>query len=198
MTKIFRNLILSGLFLLPATAAEFWVAPDGNDANPGTQAQPFMSIATAQRQARELRRLGKVATNESVRIVLRGGVYQLDSPLFFRPEDSGTETSPTIIEAAASEQPVISGGVLIQGWKKLRGKVAGLPSPARGQVWVAEVPKFGGHTLQFRQLWVNNRKAVRAREPNSDTLNRLVAWDKTKQEAWISAGSACILAGELL
>jgi hypothetical protein len=185
VTKIFRNLILSCLFVLPVTAAEFWVSPDGNDANPGTQVLPLASIATAQRQARELRRLGKIETNEPVRIILRGGVYQLDTPLFFRPEDSGTETSPTIIEAAANEQPVISGGVSIQGWKKLSGKVAGLPSSARGHVWVADAPKFGGRILQFRQLWVNDRKAVRAREPNGDVLNRLVAWDKTKQEAWI-------------
>jgi hypothetical protein len=189
MTKIFRLLILSGLCILPATAAEFWVATDGNDSNPGTPAQPLASIATAQRQARELRRLGKADPNEPVRLIMRGGVYRLDSPLFFRPEDSGTETSPTLIEAATSEQPVLSGGVLIQGWKKAKGKIPGLPSAARGQVWVADAPKFGGRRLEFRQLWVNDRKAVRAREPNGDTLNRLVAWNKTNQEAGVSTSA---------
>ena len=196
MTKIFRNLILSSFFVLPVTAAEFWVAPDGNDANPGTQAQPFASIAVAQRQARELRRLSKVETNESVRIILRGGIYHPDSPLFFRPEDSGTETSPTIIEAATHEQPIISGGFSIQGWKKLKGKVPGLPTVARGHVWVADVPRIGGGILQFRQLWVNDHKAVRAREPNGDTLDRLVAWDKTNQTAWICCAGAGLLAGK--
>jgi hypothetical protein len=186
MTKIFRILILSCLFILPSAAVELWVAPDGNDANPGTPVQPFASIAAAQRQARELRRLNKVATNEPVRIILGGGVYQLDSPLFFRPEDSGTETSPTLVEAAPHEQPIISGGVLIQGWGKLKGKIPGLPSAARGQVWVADAPKSGGRSLEFRQLWVNGRKAVRAREPNGDTLNRLAAWNKTNQEAWVA------------
>lgn len=194
MTRIFCNLILSGLFILPTAAAEFWVAPDGNDANPGTQAQPFASIAAAQRHARELRRLGKIETNEPVRIILRGGVYHPDSPLFFRPEDSGAETSPTIIEATANEQPVISGGVLIQGWKKLKGKTSGLPKAARGQVWVADAPKFGGRILEFRHLWVSDHKAVRAREPNGDTLNRLVAWDKTNQTAWIQGSAASNLA----
>ena len=189
MTNIFRNLLLSCLFILSATAAEFWVAPDGNDANPGTQVMPFASVATAQRQARELRRLNQVDPNEPVRIILRGGVYQLDNPLFLRPEDSGTATSPTIIEAATNEQPVISGGVLIEGWKKLTGKIRGLPKAARDQVWVADAPKFGGRLLEFRQLWVNDHKAVRAREPNGDTLNCLVAWDKTKQEAWVPASA---------
>lgn len=187
--KILHLLILSCLFILPSAAVELWVAPDGNDASPGTPVQPFASIATAQRQAREFRRLNKVATNEPVRIILGGGVYPLDSPLFFRPEDSGTETSPTLIEAAPNEQPIISGGVLIQGWKKLKGKIPGLPSAARGQVWVADAPKFGGRSLEFRQLWVNGRKAVRAREPNGDTLNRLAAWNKTNQEAWVSTSA---------
>ena len=33
MTKIFRILILSCLFILPSAAVELWVAPDANDAN---------------------------------------------------------------------------------------------------------------------------------------------------------------------
>lgn len=189
MTKTFRILILSGLFLLPAKAAEFWVGPDGNDANPGTPAQPFASVPAAQRQGRELRRLHQVGTNEPVGIILRGGIYPLDSPLFFRPEDSGTESSPTVIEAAPNEQPVVSGGVVIQGWKKAKGKIPGLPSAAHGQVWVAEAPAFGGRLLEFRQLWVNDRKAVRARNPNGKTLNRLIGWDKTNQEAWVSVSA---------
>src|SRR5208337_1631221 len=110
-------------------------APGGNDANPGTPARPFASVAAAQRQGRELRRLRQVGTNEPVRIILRGGIYPPDSPLFFRREDSGTESSPTILEAAPNEQPVVSGGVVIQGWAKAKGKISGLPSAARGQVW---------------------------------------------------------------
>ena len=189
MNKIFRILILFCLSVLSAAAAEVWVAPDGSDTHPGAQAQPLASIAAAQRQARELRRLNQVNTNEPVHIILRGGVYQLESPLFFRPEDSGTETSPTLIEAATNEQPVVSGGVWIEGWKKLDGEVPGLPEAAHGQVWVADAPKFGGRPFEFRQLWVNDRKAVRAREPNGDTLNRLAGWDKTNQEAWVSTSA---------
>jgi hypothetical protein len=60
VNKIFRIPILLCLFILPATAAEFWIAPDGNDSNPGTQALPLASIAAAQWQARELRRLEKI------------------------------------------------------------------------------------------------------------------------------------------
>ncbi len=179
--------ILFCAFLSSVSAAEIWVSPQGSDHNPGTHAQPFASVATAQREARELRRLGKLGTNEPVYIILEDGVYRLTSPLLVRSEDSGTETSPTIFEAAPGTKPVLSGGVRITGWQKASGKISGLPKAARGNVWVADAPTFGGRMLEFRQLWVNGQKAVRARQPNSGTLARLVGWDKAKQEAWIPA-----------
>ncbi|HKW29856.1 MAG TPA: right-handed parallel beta-helix repeat-containing protein, partial [Verrucomicrobiae bacterium] len=189
MNKIVCILTWLCWFLSPATAAEFWVSPEGNDGNPGTQAQPFASVATALWQTRELRRLEKVTASEPVHIILRGGIYPLTSPLLVRSEDSGTETSPTIVEAAPGEQPALSGGVLITGWKKASVAVPGLAKTAQGNVWVADAPTFGGRMLEFRQLWVNGRKAIRAREPNGDMLDRLVAWDAKRQEAWIPASA---------
>ena len=47
--------------------------------------------------------------------------------------------------------------------------------------------------LEIRQLWVDADRAVRAREPNGDNLNRLLGWDRQREEAWIPA----TLAGSL-
>ena len=91
--------------------AELWLAPDGADTNPGTREKPLATLATAQRQARELRRTKNPAAQTGLHIVLRGGTYRLDHPLLLRAEDSGTETSPTLIEAAPGEHAVLSGGV---------------------------------------------------------------------------------------
>jgi hypothetical protein len=182
-------LILSCLATLSSLAAESWVSPEGSDNNPGTAERPFASITRAQQRACELRRLSNAASNEPVKIILRGGIYPLATSLCLRPEDSGTETNPTVIAAASGEHPVLSGGVEIGGWKKLRAKISGLPEIARGSVWVANVPKISGSFLEFRQLWVNDTKAVRAREPNGENLSRLVAWDKTNQVATIPAAA---------
>jgi hypothetical protein len=182
-------LVLSCLLAVPARAAEFWVSPDGDDHNPGTRAKPFASLAGARQKARELRRLSEPATHEPVQIILRGGIYQLNSPLLFLPEDSGTENSPTIIEAAPDEKPILSGGVQIGGWHPLKEKISGLPETARGKTWVADAPKTGGQVLEFRQLWVDDQKAVRAREPDGENLARLVAWDKTNQVATIPSAA---------
>ncbi len=170
------------------TGVEFWVAPDGNDTNPGTREQPLASISLALRKVRELRRLTNAAVANGARIVLRGGVYQLTAPLLVRPEDSGTETGPTLIEAAPGERPVLSGGILVTGWRKLKEKVPGLPRMAQRHVWVAEAPQFCGRMVECRQLWVNDRKAIRAREPNGEIMHRLLVWDRQKQEALIPAG----------
>ncbi|HEX2851717.1 MAG TPA: right-handed parallel beta-helix repeat-containing protein [Opitutaceae bacterium] len=173
--------------LSPLGAAELWVSPDGSDRNAGTKESPFASVSFAQRKARELRRLNDPSTEGGVRIVVRGGVYPLTSPLLFRPEDSGTEASPTRVEAAPGERPVLSGGVAVTGWKKLEGDLRGLPEAARGKVWVADAPQFGGRILEFRQLWVGGGKAVRARNTSGGAMERLLGWNRDKREAVISA-----------
>src|ERR1022692_808804 len=191
MKQLGRNafwvLPLLGALVLPVNASEFWVSPNGDDRNTGTQESPVASVTRALRQARELRRLNQVPTNEAVRIVLRGGNHQLIRPLFVRPEDSGTASSPTVIEAAPGEKPVLSGDVPLTGWRALKEKIPGLLPAVRGKIWMADAPKFGGRVLEIRQLWVNEGKAIRAREPNGDNLNRLLAWDRQQEEAWIPA-----------
>ena len=190
--KIFAcGLVIGSCHLMPAQAAEFWVSPDGNDSDAGTQAAPLASVAGAQRKTRELRRLSELATNEPAQIILRGGIYQLNRPLLFIAVDSAAENNVTIIEAAPGEKPVLSGGVQIEGWHKLEDKIPGLPEASGGKIWVADAPKIDGHILEFRQLWVDAKKAVRAREPNDGSLLRLVAWDKPNQVATIPTAALC-------
>jgi hypothetical protein len=177
-------LVSNGLSQQPP-APEFWVSREGSDQNAGTKEKPLASPGAALRKARELRRLAQAPTNQPVRILLRSGLYPLDSPLLIRPEDSGTEASPTSIEAAPGEHPVLSGGVAVQGWHKPRKKIPRLSADAQKEIWIADAPNFSGRTLAIRQLWVNGQKAVRARTPNGDTLERLVEWDKTNEQVWI-------------
>ncbi len=184
-------LLLGGLVASAQAAAEIWVAPDGNDTATGSREQPLATIARALRKARELRRVADASVADGVKIVVRGGEYALVEPLFVRPEDSGTERSPTSIEAAPGERPVVSGGVAVAGWQELPAatELPGLPAAARGHVWVASVPDFNGRALEFRQLWVDGKKAVRARTPDGDEMTRLVSWDRPKREAWIPAST---------
>jgi hypothetical protein len=179
--------VVAGRTLAPLNAAELWVAPDGDDRHPGSANQPLQSLTTALRKAREWRRLKNPAVDDGVRIVLRGGVYPLNQTLEIRAEDSGTETRPTVIRAADGEKPILSGGLIVEGWEPVVTDLPGLPPQASGQVWIADAPVFHGHTVRFRQLWIGGRKAVRAREPDGPQMDRLAGWDRPSQTAWIHA-----------
>ncbi|KAI9451719.1 pectin lyase fold/virulence factor [Russula earlei] len=164
---------------------QVWVATNGSDTAKGTTSHPLATLAKALRQVRELRRLHDSSIQDGAHIIMEGGVYKQYEPIFIRPEDAGTPHSPTIIEAAPGEHPVISGGITIHGWKKLASFPAALPKAARGKVWVASVPLMGGRPFEFRQLWVNNTKAIRARDVSGDNMHRILHWNKAEQTCWI-------------
>lgn len=159
------------------------MAVHGNDANDGTKEKPLATPHAALRKVREMRRLKDPAVNEGLRIFVGGGRYQFSEPLFVRSEDGGG--SPTTIEAVPGEKPIFSGGTVISGWKKVTDNVTGLSSKARGNAWVANAPTVGDEVLNFRQLWVNDKKAVRARAQNGDSMARILSWDKKTESCWI-------------
>jgi hypothetical protein len=167
-----------------AQAAEIYVSPSGSNLNAGTKAKPLANIDAALRQARELRRLNDPSVKGGIQIILRGDTYALYEPLFIRPEDSGTAESPTTIQAAKGEVPVLSGGINITGWKKAAA-VSGLPKAAQGNVWVADAPVWQDDLLDFRQLWVNGQKAVRAKSVNGSKMDRILSWNHKDQTCMI-------------
>jgi hypothetical protein len=182
------NKLIIAFFLfigVNVSATEIWVSCSGSDKNSGTKDQPLATVSAAVRKAREMRRLNDTSITRGIHIILRGGVYPQVELLLLRPEDSGTATSPTFIEAAQGEFPVLSGGVNVTRWQKAKGTVPGLPKAAQGKVWVADVPHTGGQDLEFRQLWINNKKAVKASTFGDGKLNRILSVNKEKEEMWI-------------
>ena len=132
---------------------------------------PDSSLADAVRHARELRRLGQAT---DVTIHLASGTYFLYEPLRLRPEDSGL--------TIAGNNAVISGGLKITNWKK------------QGKLMVADVPDFNGRPIDFRQLWINGSKAVRARsvpvvfaDGNDpfEQMPRIRTYDKKNHVLWV-------------
>ncbi|MGD1000594.1 MAG: right-handed parallel beta-helix repeat-containing protein [Candidatus Brocadiia bacterium] len=98
-----------------------------------------------------------------VTIELRGGTYFLDKPIALGPQDAGLT-----LAAYRDEKPVLSGGRRITGWR-----------PGTDQVWTASV------TGDFRELWVNGRRAVRARYPSQGYLAVAEVLDATPAEKWM-------------
>jgi hypothetical protein len=132
-----RALLCVWALAASAYAAEFYVAPDGRDSNPGTLARPFATIVRARD---EVRKLVAAGLRESATVSLRGGTYALSETVVFGLEDSGTPEHPIAYAAYRDEEPVVTSAVKIAGWKKLSQPPAALPAAARGKVWVADVP----------------------------------------------------------
>ena len=92
---------------------------------------------------------------------VKEGAYTLKEPLVFTPADSGTPSAP-VTWIGAGEGSILSGGERLTGWRD-----------AGGGVWAAPIPRApDGRPAYFEQLWVNGRRADRARMPNRNPDNR--------------------------
>ncbi len=110
---------------------ELFVATDGNDANVGTREQPLQSLQAAQVRVRELK---AASPNTAITVLIRGGRYELASPLEFNAEDSGTDESPICFRAFEDEVVVLQGGPTITEFRPCPTDVAHA-FPNRQHVW---------------------------------------------------------------
>jgi hypothetical protein len=142
---ILRTLTLAGSLLWASAATAqvaVYVAPHGNDRNPGTQAAPVRSLDRAQAMVRAKNKDSDVA------VILADGRYQLTAPLVFRREDGGQNGKRVEWRAAAGAKPMITSGIEIAGFA---------PYDADRRIYVANTPKG----LDTRQIWVNGTVAER-------------------------------------
>lgn len=152
--------------------AGYYVSPAGNDRNTGTREKPFKTIGKAQQAVRAALAAGP---KEDITVWLGGGTYWLTESLQFGPEDSGPEGFEVRYQAVAGEKPVISGGKQIRNWKK---------SPEG--LWVAPIDrKF---LPDFRELFIDGKRAVRARHPNADYLRVAAVGEDRRTNFRFNAG----------
>ncbi|MEJ5238129.1 right-handed parallel beta-helix repeat-containing protein [Limisphaera sp. VF-2] len=167
----------------------FYVATNGNDAWSGRQSVPlrggedgpFASLARAVQAVRELRAKDTAAARARAVIQVRGGTYFLPEPLVLTSVDSNLE-----IVAHGNEQPILSAGRRIPEWQvEVQGDRT---------LWIAPVPGLRESREPFRQLWINGRRAVRARHPNRGYLaveslpDRTAQWHEGQRRIRYKAG----------
>lgn len=126
-------------------AQPYFVSPSGDDANPGTLEKPFATLQRAQQAVR----------GKGGEVMLRGGTYYLPAPLVFTAQDSGTKDKPVLFQNYKDEQPVIGGGVRLDGLKW---------QPSTNGVFQTQVPE----DLQTEEIFINGERQILARYPNFD------------------------------
>lgn len=159
------------LSLESAAAAKFCVAPDGDDANPGTKERPFASIRRAQAAA---------APGDTVYI--RGGTYRLEESDIARRDSflasiihldkSGTKGRPISYFAYPGERPVfdcsqvkpqglrISAFRVRASWIHLKGiDVTGVQVTATGHTQSICFENYGDHNI-YEHLAMHDGQAI--------------------------------------
>ncbi len=146
-------LLLAGTLLGGiAMGTELFVAPDGAAGNPGTAQLSLSGLTEARDRIRALRQAGEGAGD--ITVTVRGGDYPMSGAVEFNAGDGGTADSRVVYTAAAGEVPVFHGSRSVAAF---RAGPDGL--------WVTHVPAAAAGTWYFEQLFVNGRRAVRARSP---------------------------------
>ncbi|MCE5348025.1 MAG: right-handed parallel beta-helix repeat-containing protein [Bacteroidales bacterium] len=136
-----------------ASSQKFYLSPAGKDNNPGTIEKPLASLTAARDRAREYRKSNQVG--KPVEIIALEGEYFMLQPLMLNSDDGGTADFPLIFKAEKGTKAVFRGGIKLDGFEKINEKL-----------WRLFVPQVAYYNSYFEQLYVNGRRAVRARTPN--------------------------------
>ena len=148
-----------------ARELSLYVSPRGSDTWSGLLRSPnaektdgpLASIAGARDAIRELRKKAG-GLGQPVTVHVAEGTYRIARTILFTPVDSGTKTCPITYAAAPGAAPVISGGRVITGWKRA----------SSGNLWTTQIPDVKAGKWYFRQLFIDGKRYVRARDPNQE------------------------------
>ncbi len=159
-------LLLQGMLF--GQGVRFYVSPDGSDVNPGTKEKPVATLNVARDRVREWKSQNQI--NDTVFVIVKSGQYFMKEPFTLGAEDSGKEQFPVIYSAEQGSKPVFIGGIRITGIEKLPDGT-----------WYVKIPEVKYWNWHFEQLYVNGRRAVRAKSPNQGYFNM----KDIKEEVWV-------------
>jgi hypothetical protein len=166
-------------------AVEFFVAPAGNDSNPGTRQKPFASLEKARDAIRALKANGALSGPVGVRLL--HGEYNMTKTFELTAVDSGSQSSPIVYRADKSGTAVLYGGKRLSGFTPVSDAAIldRLPAEARGKVFQCDLRGQGVDDLAPLQergygkapppatleLFFNGEPMTLARWPNSGFVN---------------------------
>jgi hypothetical protein len=130
-----------------AYTQRLYIATNGNDANPGTLAQPFKTI----------QKCADVATPGTA-CLIRAGTYRET----VRPANSGQSGLPILFKPYNNETVLVSGADVVTNW-----------TASSGSIYKAPVAWNLG--VGYNQVFVDGKMMIEARYPNA-SLDLLAPW----------------------
>ena len=149
--KILIVILYCSLATSALAQTQIYVSPNGSDENSGLENDlPLRSIQKAQELVRELKN-----NRGDVVVHLLTGVHYLENTLKFNAEDGGNRNGKVIYKGSALGEVTISGGTVL---------------PTADAYMENGLIVIETDVAPFRQLYVNDKKAIRSRFPNTGYL----------------------------
>lgn len=154
----------------PDSPLEFWVRTDGDPEATYANCTPTHAFASIDQARLQIRAWRAVADRNPRPIIVNvgGGEYQVSVPIVFDANDSGWDQYPIRYVAwdpdgsgPLDADPLMSGGTALTAWQAAT-------TPYGVSAYWCPVPS---DVPDVRDLWVNNRRMVRARYPNTPTTS---------------------------
>ena len=179
-------LTITSAICAPTTAADFYVATNGNDSWSGKLTSPnraktdgpFATLERARDEIRKMKKLGALPMG-GVTVEVRGGVYERQQPFELTAEDSGAANAPIVYRARQEvgakqiASPLLVGGKVVTGWKPVTDPAVlnRLDESARGKALQADlraqgITNFGQVTTDRLELFFQYKPMTLARWPN--------------------------------
>lgn len=167
MTDTGKRLIIFSLFLsaclfmnvlcINSNSVQLYVSTSGDDSNPGTYDKPFKSLNGAIEYITTQKE--KKLIKSDVEIVLKGGMYYLNKPILITNKNwAGVNT--LYIKGEKNTTPIIKGGITLGRFEKVSNNL-----------WKMDVSDIlKKENISIDQLFVNGKKAIKARTPNLGEL----------------------------
>ena len=162
----YRDLRQRRLDRVSHPAQRLFVAPNGDDANPGTEQRPFRTLERARDAVRELKKMGPLPKG-GIAVMLKRGVYRRETDSFaLTAEDSGAADAPILYQAVAGEKPILRGGRAISGFAPLTDPVGKQRIPAAAQPHVLQADLRAAGVKDFGKLRPRGRAIGMKHDPD--------------------------------
>lgn len=165
---------------IPVLAAEgvmkqFYLSPDGDDGNDGSEAKPFQTMERARQAVAEI----NSAMTGDIVVNIAPGDYYMDETVHFTWEDSGANGFEIIYRCTGNPGTArfIGGDKVTGEWKPVdQNDVTGFDLPADMLDKVYKV-QLDPDTYNFNTMYVNGSRAVMARTLNRENHERFIQAD---------------------
>ena len=174
MKKVIISIFVSLIFSFGLYSTDIYVSPKGNNQSPGTRDKPIQSLVLAKQRAYDLLKSGQ---HEKVTVWLADGIHPIAEPLLFQPFESSIPNASLTFKSMQGTKPVISGGLKISNWSK-----------RQDGFWQCKLSNIAPGVQSVRELFVNGKRASRARFPNQDFLRVKKAGDDKRTNFYFEKG----------